>query len=456
MFKKVAVNNRGAVARRIIRALASLKVKSVVFCSEADKFMPYVREADEYRIIGPAPPQDSYLNHGRVLAAVKECRADALHPGYGFLAEDTCLAGKLTEMGVKFIGPKPELLTVFGDKVAAQNEMAKRGLPINMATGILTGSPEEKISQVKKLGFPVLIKPAGGGGGIGMIPVFSEDKLASALETAESQALRGFGRGQLYAERLIADPRHVEFQIVGDGQGGAFHLFERDCSIQRRRQKVIEEAGAPNISQAELAVLAGKATEVMASLGYDHVGTVETLYSPETGFCFLEVNPRLQVEHAVTEEITGADLVTLQLQLASGATVSQLPPPPEKPAGHAVEARIYAEDSQRFLPSPGMLKVFRPPKGPGIRVETGYERKSMVTPYYDPMVAQVIAKGRSREAALNLLDEALAAFDIDGIKTNITFLRRMLAYPPFRSGDVQTSLTEKLLKEPDYKALFEK
>jgi acetyl-CoA carboxylase biotin carboxylase subunit len=456
MFAKVAVNNRGAVAARIIRTLAALKIKSAVFCSEADQDLPYVREADEFRVIGPAPPLESYLNRDRVAAAVKDCRADALHPGYGFLAEDALLASRLEEAGTVFIGPRPRFLTVFGDKVAAQKVMAARGLPVNPATGILEGTLEEQIQAASALGFPLLIKPAGGGGGIGMVPAFSAGKLAAALETAASQALRSFGKTQLYAERLISNPRHVEFQIVTDGQGGGFHLFERDCSVQRRRQKVIEEAPAPLISRPELARLADLSVRVMTDLGYNHIGTLETLYGEETGFSFLEVNPRLQVEHGVTEEVTGTDLAAMQIILAAGGTAADLPAPPEAPAGHAVEARIYAEDSQRFLPSPGVLKVFRPPKGEGIRVETGYAEGARVTPFYDPMTAQVIAWGRTRREAVSRLDEALAAFEIEGIKTNIPFVRAMLAFEPFAEGRVHTGLTEALLSEPHYQSLWKK
>ncbi|MDR2140511.1 MAG: biotin carboxylase [Deltaproteobacteria bacterium] len=455
MFSKVAINNRAAVARRIIRTLRDLGVKSVILCSEADLGLPYVQEADERVILGPASAADSYLNHDRVLAAVKSCGADALHPGYGFLAEDAAFAQKLRAAGVTFIGPRPELLAVFGDKVQTQKEMAARGLPINRASELLTGTLEERLAVASEVGFPLLVKPAGGGGGIGMIPVLGPDKLAAALATAASQAQRGFGRDQLYVERLLENPRHVEFQVVADGQAG-FHLFERDCSIQRRRQKILEEAGAPCLPRAELTRLAELSAQVLATLGYDHVGTVETLYQAQAGFVFLEVNPRLQVEHAVTEEITGYDLVETQLRLASGSRLPALPVPPTEPVGHAVEARIYAEDSQRFLPSPGTLKVFRPPQGPGIRVETGYAEGAKVTPYYDPMVAQVIARGRQRDEALDLLSQALGQFEIEGIKTNLVFLRQMLNYPPFRAGNPHTGLTDQLLREPSYRALWEK
>jgi acetyl-CoA carboxylase biotin carboxylase subunit len=455
VFSKVAINNRGAVAQRVIRALRALKVKSVIFCSEVDQELPYVQEADEFVVIGPGAPLESYLHHDRVIAALKACGAEALHPGYGFLAEDASFALKLRELGIVFIGPDPKHLKIFGDKVASRKEMAARGLPVNPATGILVGSLEERLAMACEPGFPLLVNPAGGGGGIGMIPVHSSDKLAAALEAAASQAKRGFGRDELYAERLIVNPRHVEFQIVADGQNG-FHLFERDCSIQRRRQKIVEEAGAPLLDRKGLTAIAELSAKVMAEIGYNHVGTVETLYGAETGYAFLEVNPRLQVEHAVTEEITGYDLVETQLQLASGAKIADLPPVPLAPKGHAVEVRVYAEDSRRFLPSPGLLKVYRPPSGPGIRVETGFAEGARVTPFYDPMVAQVIAKGHNRDEAISKLKEALDAFEIAGIKTNLDFLKALLAYPPFLEGKPRTEMAEELLNEPSYKALWSK
>jgi acetyl-CoA carboxylase biotin carboxylase subunit len=455
MFSKVAINNRGAVARRVIRALRALKVKSVVFCSEADAGLPYVQEADERIVLGPPPALESYLNRDRVLAAAEECGADALHPGYGFLAEDAEFARKLTERGVAFIGPGPGLLSVFGHKVNSQKEMAARGLPVNPATEVLDGPFEEAMAAAQALGFPLMVKPASGGGGIGMIPVDDPGKLAAALEKAASQAQRGFGQSQLYAERLIIHPRHVEFQVVADGQD-AFHLFERDCTVQRRRQKIVEEAGAPRLPREALDGFAALAAKVLAQMGYDHVGTVETLWSRESGFVFLEVNPRLQVEHAVTEEITGYDLVETQLRLASGAKVADLPPPPKEPRGHAVEARVYAEDSQRFLPSPGPLKAFRPPEGEGIRVETGFAEGCLVTPFYDPMVAQVIAHGKDREEAVARLREALCRFEIEGIKTNLEFLKATLEWPAFLGGDLGTGLADSILADPAYRARWKK
>ncbi|MDR2455685.1 MAG: biotin carboxylase [Deltaproteobacteria bacterium] len=458
MFSKLAIANRGAVAARLVRAARDLGVRSVVLCSEADMGLPYAREADDKVVIGPAPPKESYLNKDKVVAAAKRAGAEAVHPGWGFLSEDSSFAQLAEDNGLLFIGPSPKWLEVMGDKVRSREMLSKAGLPAAPATGELAGSLEERAREAKSLGFPLLIKPCGGGGGIGMMPADSDEALLKALEAAESQALRGFGKGAVYAEKLLVRPRHVEFQVLCDKEGSYGHLLDRDCSVQRRRQKVIEEAGAPNLDRGLVAAMAGRAAEVLGELGYDHLGTLETLYSPQTGFCFLEVNPRLQVEHGVTEMAAGFDLAAAQLRLAAGEPLSGVlkGSSPAAFSAHAIEARIYAEDSLRFLPSPGTLKVFRPPKGEGIRVETGYEEGAAVTPFYDPMIAQVIAKGETREKAISKLEEALAAFEIEGLKTNIGFLRLMLRHQSFIEGSLHTSLAEELVKSPGYKEALSK
>jgi acetyl-CoA carboxylase biotin carboxylase subunit len=453
MFKKVAIANRGTAAARIARSVRGAGCAAVALCSEADKDLPYALEADERVVLGPPPPKESYLDREKVVEAALKAGAEAIHPGWGFLAEDAGLARLAERRGLVFIGPSAGWLEIMGDKVRSRQMLAKAGLPAAPATGELAGTLEEKAAQARALGFPLLIKPSGGGGGIGMVEVEDESRLHKALEAAESQALRSFGRGAVYAERLLKNPRHVEFQAVCDRRGGAAHLGERDCSVQRRRQKIIEEAGAPAMPVAELSAMAERAAKVLGGLGYDHLGTLETLYDREAGFAFLEVNPRLQVEHAVTEMVYGVDLVVAQLHLASGAPAEEAlgGPFPKTPGGHAVEARIYAEDSLRLLPSPGTLKVFRPPSGEGVRVETGYGEGSAVTPFYDPMIAQVVAHGPSREKALARLSEALAAFEVAGLKTNIGFLRLMLRFPPFLDGSLHTGLAEALIKSPGYK-----
>ncbi len=445
MFKKVLIANRGAVAARLVKTLRKMGIQSAAVYSEADEKLPYVLEADERRPIGPSPAPQSYLNQEAILDAAQKSGADAVHPGYGFLSENSAFAEKVRERGLTFIGPDPKWLKIMGDKTASLKLMAKEGMPVSPATGILTGDIEEQAREAEKLGFPLLIKPAGGGGGIGMTPVLEKGKLVAALESAAKLASRSFGQAAIYAERLMENPRHVEFQIAADREGAAIHLFERDCSTQRRRQKVVEEAGAPNIPPADLAAMADRAAAIMGALKYDHLGTVETLYSPESGFAFLEVNPRLQVEHGVTEEITGLDLVEAQIRLAAGAKLAETLKRPEQRKGHAIEARIYAEDPVKFFPSPGPLKVFRPPQGPGVRVETGFQEGAVITPFYDPMIALVIVRGDTREAAMDLMHEALGEFAVEGIKTNIPFVRGLMKYEPFRQGRVHTGLAEEYL-----------
>ncbi len=447
MFTKVVIANRGAVAARLVRALRELGIKSVVLYSEADKSLPYVAQADEAYLLGPAPAPQSYLNQEAILRAALDCGAEAVHPGYGFLSENADFAHKVIQAGLSFIGPDPKWLEIMGDKTASKRLMAQQGMPVSPSTGLLSGDIERQAAEAGALGFPLLIKPASGGGGIGMTPVFEAGQLKGALESAAKLAARSFGAPALYAERLLTNPRHVEFQIAADRQGRAAHIFERDCSTQRRRQKVVEEAGAPNIPAEALENMAQRAAAIMQAVGYDHLGTVETLYSPETGFAFLEVNPRLQVEHGVTEELCGLDLVKTQLALAAGQPLAELLPARPDRRGHALEARIYAEDPVKFFPSPGPLKIFRPPQGEGLRVETGFAEGAVVTPYYDPMIAQLIVRAPSRLQAIDLMYEALGDFAIEGIKTNIPFVRGLMKYGPFREGLVHTGLAEQYLKD---------
>lgn len=447
MFHKVIIANRGAIAARLVKTLRRMGVRSVALYSEADARLPYVAEADESRPIGPAPAAKSYLNQEAIFEAARETGADAIHPGYGFLSESPSFARAAAERGLAFIGPSPKWLDIMGDKTASRDLMATQGMPINPATGILSGTLAEQAREAEALGFPLLIKPAKGGGGIGMTPVAGGEKLLAALESASKLASRSFGEAAIYAERLLVKPRHVEFQVAADRFGAAMPLFERDCSTQRRRQKVVEEAGAPAIDPAELEAMARRAAGILAGLGYDHLATVETLYSPGTGFAFLEVNPRLQVEHGVTEEITGLDLVESQIRLAAGEPLAQVMEQPRQRRGHAIEVRVYAEDPVTFFPSPGPLTVFRPPKMAGVRVETGFCEGAAVTPFYDPMIALVIAHGDTREAAMDLMREALGQFAVEGIKTNIPFARGLMGYGPFRAGRVHTGLAEEYLAD---------
>jgi len=445
MFDKVVVANRGAVAARILRSLHALGIRSVAVYSEADKDAPYLALAGESYRIGPPEPKGSYLNQDAILEVVRQSGADGLHPGYGFLSENHGFASRVEMSGAAFIGPSPRWLEAMGHKTRARDLMAEHGMPMCPSSAVLGDSVEQTIAAAHGIGFPVLVKPANGGGGIGMLPAHSEAELASAVERARSLANRSFGDSEIYLERLLQKPRHIEFQILADKYGNVRHVFERDCSIQRRHQKVIEEASAPAVPRQAVDATAERIQGILGRLGYDNIGTVETLFDAEVGFNFLEMNTRLQVEHAVTEEVTGLDLVALQVQLAAGRRLADVMPEALSIKGHAIEARVYAEDPKRFFPSPGPLKVFRPPTGEAIRVETGYAEGATVTPYYDPMVAKVVAHGPTRMAAIGRLQEALANFAIEGVKTNIPFVQQVLADEQFRAGEVHTGLTAEIL-----------
>lgn len=439
MFNKVMVANRGAAASRVLRALRALGIRSVAVFSEADRDLAYVAEADEAHLIGPSPPAQSYLNQDRIVALARQCNADALHPGYGFLSENAGFARAVEDAGVTFIGPQPRWLEAMGHKSNARMHMAAYGLSMTASSGILPDELGEALIIADRIGFPVMIKPVAGGGGIGMIAARNAGEFAAHLPQARSLAQRSFGDGALFLERLIERPRHVEFQILADRFGNARHLFERDCSVQRRNQKVIEEAPAPGLPTAKTNAMAERLAAIVGRMGYANIGTVETLYDGQE-FHFLEMNTRLQVEHAVTEEVTGVDIVLAQIALAAGAKIDEVLPRSIVRTGHALEARIYAEDPIRFLPSPGVLDVFRPPVLAGVRVETGYREGNAVTPYYDPMIAKVIAKAPTRPEAIRLLSSALTAFEIEGVRTNIAFVLAVLEDEAFRRGDVDTAL----------------
>ena len=444
MFKKILIANRGAVARRVNRAARGLGVKTVAVYSEADAALPHVREADEAHAIGPAPAAASYLDIGALLEAARRSGADAVHPGYGFLSEKPEFAQAVLDAGLAFIGPSPRWLDAMGHKTRAKVLMKDHGMPMCPSSDVLSGSAEERVARAAAVGFPLLVKPAGGGGGIGMLAAHDEASLASAIERAGSLAARSFGNGELYVERLLQRPRHVEFQLLADRHGSAMHLYERDCSVQRRHQKVIEEAGAPGLAGPTADAMAGRATAIMQGLGYDNIGTVETLYEPEVGFSFLEMNTRLQVEHGVTEEITGVDIVASQIRLAYGERLSEVIPMQPPRNGHAIQLRVYAEDPLRFIPSPGPLEVFRPPEMAGVRIESGFAEGDRVTPYYDPMIAKLIVHAADRPAAIRKALEAVRAFRIEGLKTNLPFLAAVLESPEFAAGAVHTGLAAEI------------
>ena len=446
-FTSVLVANRGAIARRVIRCLREYGVRSVAVYSEADAGLPYLAEADEAHCIGPGPARESYLLGDGILELARELRVDAVHPGYGFLSENVAFARAAKAAGIVFIGPSPKAIEAMGEKTAARTLMGGKGLPLARGSAILPMDNDAVLAAARDIGFPVLVKPAGGGGGIGMLAATDEKSLLAAVERARGLAGRSFANADVYLEKLIETPRHIEFQVVGDQFGNVRHLFERDCSLQRRHQKVIEESRAPGVPVAELDAMAEVAARAVAELGYDNVGTVEMLRGADGAFSFLEMNTRLQVEHAVTEMLTGVDLVAAQIRAAGGERLSDILPGTITPVGHAIEARVYAEDPKSFFPSPGPLTHFRPPAASAsLRVDTGYAEGCTVTPFYDPMIAKVIAHGPTRDVAMDRLAEGLAGFEVVGIKTNIPFVLKALAHEEFRAGRVHTGLAGVIAK----------
>ena len=440
MFSKVLVVNRGAVAARVLRALNAMNIPSVAVYSEADHDAPYLEMASQTFAIGPAPARESYLNQDTLIDVLRQSGADGLHPGYGFLSENAGFAQKVIDAGSSFIGPSPKWIDAMGHKTRARDIAAQYGMPMSQGSDVLPDDNDAIIAAARKIGFPVLVKPAGGGGGIGMLPAKDEAELLTAVERSRSMASRGFGTTEVYIEKLIERPRHVEFQILGDQHGGAMHLFERDCSTQRRNQKVIEEAPGPEIPRDKAVAVADQIAGIMRTMGYDNIGTVEMLLGADGSFNFLEMNTRLQVEHGVTEEVTGVDLVRAQIRSAAGEKLGDILPGKAEIKGHAIQARVYAEDPKNFFPSPGKLMVFRPPEGEGIRVDTGYAEGRDVTPHYDPMIAKVIVRAANREAAIDKLIEALGGFDIQGLKHNIPAVINILRSEQFRAGRVHTGI----------------
>jgi acetyl-CoA carboxylase, biotin carboxylase subunit len=445
MFNKVLVANRGAVAARVLRALNEMNIHSVAVYSEADAGAPYLAIASETYAIGPAPARESYLNQDAIIDIARKSQTDGLHPGYGFLSENAEFAQRVTDSGVCFIGPSPKWIAAMGHKTKARELAASYGMPMSQGSDVLPADPDAIVAAARRIGFPVLVKPAGGGGGIGMLPAKDEAQLVEAVERSRSMASRGFGNAEVYLERLLEKPRHIEFQVLADREGNAMHLYERDCSTQRRNQKVIEEAPAPAIERSEIQRIGDEIARIMREMGYDNIGTVEMLRGADGSFNFLEMNTRLQVEHGVTEEVTGVDLVRAQIRSAAGERLSALVPSTIEVRGHAIQARVYAEDPKNFFPSPGKLNVFRPPVAKDVRVDTGYAEGRDVTPHYDPMIAKVIVHADTRDAAIDRLVSALEAFEIQGVKNNIPAVLAILRSEPFRAGQVHTGLIPEVL-----------
>jgi acetyl-CoA carboxylase, biotin carboxylase subunit len=419
-------------------------IESVAVYSEADADLPFVREADQAVLIGPAAPAASYLNAAAIIAAAQATGAQAIHPGYGFLAENPGFATAVQDAGLIWVGPSPESMTQMGDKINARNLMEHAGVPVSAGTREPVADVAAALAAAEQIGYPVMIKASAGGGGIGMTVARDPDQLAAGFETARTRAERFFGNSAILLERYVERARHVEVQILGLPDGTVLALGERDCSVQRRHQKVAEETPSPGVSPELRARMLAAAVQAGESVRYLGAGTVECLVDViAQDFSFLEMNTRLQVEHPVTELVTGIDLVEQQFLIAAGEPIS-FDRAGVSPVGHALELRVYAEDSKRFLPSPGLIEEWTEPSGPGVRVDSGYAAGNRVTPNYDPLLAKLCLHAADRAEALDRAATAVAAFTISGLKTNLQFHAELLESPEFRSGDYDTSIVSRL------------
>jgi len=443
MFKKVLIANRGEIALRVIRACRELGVATVAVFSEADRESLHVRFADDDVCIGPPPARDSYLRIPQIIAAAEITGADAIHPGYGFLAENAEFAEIVRASNIAFIGPTADQIRKMGDKAEARRLAREAGVPIVPGSEGLVADPEEAVAIAQDLGFPVIIKAAAGGGGKGMRVATDEDDFARHFQLARSEALAAFGNDAVYLEKYLERPRHVEFQVMGDTHGRLVHLNERDCSIQRRHQKLIEEAPSPVLTPELRAAMGEAAVRLARNIDYVGAGTIEFLLNGEGHFFFMEMNTRIQVEHPVTEMATDVDLVKEQIRVAAGEPLS-IPEGGLALRGHVIECRVNAEDpAQNFQPSPGQITAFHPPGGPGVRVDTHIYAGYHVPPYYDSLLAKVIVHGHDRTEALARMHQALDSFIIEGVTTTIPFLGRVVQHPAFRAGDVDTKFLER-------------
>ena len=442
-IKKLLIANRGEIALRIHRACHEMGIETVAVHSTADADAMHVRLADQAVCIGPPAAGDSYLNIPNIISAAEISGADAIHPGYGFLSENAKFAEIVEAHGLIFVGPKPEHIRIMGDKVEAKRTAGALGLPLVPGSAGAISDIEEAKALAAEIGYPVLIKAASGGGGRGMKVVPSEDQLETLMQQAGSEAKAAFGDATVYMEKYLGNPRHIEFQVFGDGNGQAIHLGERDCSLQRRHQKVLEEAPSPIITAEERARMGGVVAKAMADMGYRGAGTIEFLWE-DGEFYFIEMNTRLQVEHPVTEMITGLDLVREQIRIAEGHPLT-LRQEDVQFRGHAIECRINAEDPRTFAPSPGTVKMYHAPGGMHVRVDSGLYQGYKVPPYYDSMIAKLIVYGTTREGALRRLRRALEEFVIEGMKTTIPLHQSLLDDPEFLKGDYTIKWLEEWL-----------
>jgi acetyl-CoA carboxylase biotin carboxylase subunit len=447
VFKKILIANRGEVALRIIFACRELGIKTVAVYSEADENSLHVRFADEDVCIGPARSADSYLNVPAVISAAEITGADAIHPGYGFLSESAYLAEVCEACHIKFIGPEPQVIRLMGDKARARRVMKKAGVPILPGSDGPIDTEDKALKVAKEIGYPVIVKATAGGGGRGMRVVRAAGELSHAVKAAQREAEAAFGVGELYLEKYVESPRHIEFQILGDHHGSVVHLGERECSIQRRHQKLIEESPSPALSEKMRRKMGGIVIDAAKAVQYTNAGTFEFLMDPDGRFYFMEANTRLQVEHPVTEMVTGIDIVKEQIRIAAGERLS-FKQSEVTFTGHSIECRINAEDPDTFVPSPGVVHVFSVPGGPGVRVETFAHSECTISPFYDSMIAKIIVHGRDRSEAIARMRRTLEMSVIEGIKTTIPLHLRILNDPDFVAGKLSTSFMERFLSRP--------
>jgi len=443
MFRKILVANRGEIALRVILSCKELGIKTVAVFSEADRHALHVRFADEAICIGPAKSTDSYLNIPSVISAAELSNADAIHPGYGFLSESAYFAEVCEASRIKFIGPSSDAIRLMGDKARARSEMNRFGLPVLPGSEDPVHSEKEAIAIAESIGYPVIIKAVAGGGGRGMRVVHSRGELYAALKTAQAEASNAFGVSDCYIEKYVDKARHVEFQVMADEHGNAIHLGERECSIQRRHQKLIEESPSVIMTPELREEIGTRVVQAIGEVGYSNVGTLEFLVDARNKFYFMEMNTRVQVEHPVTELVTGIDIIRDQILIASGDRLPHLQSDIQF-RGHALECRINAEDPVTHKPCPGKIKTWHAPGGPGVRIDTAAYAEYVIPPYYDSLIAKLVVHGATRDEAINRMDRALDMFVIEGVKSTIPLHRQILRRPEFRSGDISTKFLEQM------------
>jgi len=441
MFRKILIANRGEIALRVICACKELGIPTVAIYSEADRNSLHVRFADEAVCIGPPRSSESYLNIPHVISAAEITNVDAIHPGYGFLSENANFAEVCEASRITLIGPSPGIIRLMGEKDRARQEVAAAGLPVVPGSDGIVEDEGQALKAAKRIGYPLIIKASAGGGGRGMREVRKQSELVGAFDAARNEAQQAFGTPDVYMEKLIENPRHIEFQVLGDKYGNVIHLGERECSIQRRHQKLIEESPSPVVDESTRTELGGKVVTALRKIGYTNAGTVEFLRDSDGNFYFIEMNTRIQVEHPVTEMVTNVDLIKSQIRIAAGERLEDAVGPVEF-RGHAIECRINAEDPDTFAPSAGRITTFHIPSGTGVRVDTAAYADSTIPPYYDSLIAKLITRGRDRAEALNRMRRALDMFIVEGIKTSIPLHRRILANSDFLAGKLDTHFLE--------------